>query len=335
MDRDIENVTRCLEKSEPEDSKKHVTYRVPLKTGINRSIEFEKKLLATYTVNVGLRCSNSCLYCSSPALMRCHPGFKSIGRNPYESGYSVIDPETPRRVARDIHKIGVKDTLMLCSATDAWSADARYFNIGRQCLEIPLKQSNSKIRALTKNAEIANDYDLMEQYRERVMVSLSITAPVEKQPIMSIIEPRASSIEQRVESLVEAHKRGLKTYGMLCPCIPGISDNKDALSRMFGHIMPAEPEDIWLEPLNSRGPGVKRTAEALRNAGFKFEAESVDSVRSNSGWNAYVVKLIKIAQRVASDFSVMDRLHILLYPKRLSSDSVAELQKDARCIIWL
>jgi DNA repair photolyase len=43
---------------------------VKRKISITRSIEFEKKKLATHALNVGLLCGHGCLYCSTPAMMR-------------------------------------------------------------------------------------------------------------------------------------------------------------------------------------------------------------------------------------------------------------------------
>jgi hypothetical protein len=66
-------------------------YHVPLKTGITRTKEFERKLLATHAVNVGLKCGHGCLYCSTPSLVRCHPAFKALHRSAFANGYSVVD----------------------------------------------------------------------------------------------------------------------------------------------------------------------------------------------------------------------------------------------------
>ena len=41
-----------------------------LKTGITRTREFEKKGLASYAVNCGVKCGHGCRYCSTGAMLR-------------------------------------------------------------------------------------------------------------------------------------------------------------------------------------------------------------------------------------------------------------------------
>ena len=70
-------------------------YKTTLTTGISRTKEFERKKLASYAVNVGLKCGHDCSYCSTGAMNRCHKVFKKLGLNPFERGYAIIDPSTP------------------------------------------------------------------------------------------------------------------------------------------------------------------------------------------------------------------------------------------------
>ena len=79
-------------------------FQTSLKSGIGRAPEFEKKKLATHSVNVGTQCGHQCLYCSSPALLRMHPSFKEAGVRPYSLGYAIVDPNTPERVERDTRR---------------------------------------------------------------------------------------------------------------------------------------------------------------------------------------------------------------------------------------
>jgi hypothetical protein len=72
-----------------------------LKTGITRTREFERKGIACFAANVGLKRGHDCLYCSSGAVLRTHPAFRELGENPFHHGYSIVDPSTPERVARD------------------------------------------------------------------------------------------------------------------------------------------------------------------------------------------------------------------------------------------
>ena len=84
-----------------------------LKTGINRTPEFFMKGLCSHSVNPGIKCGHDCLYCSTGAMMRMHPAFKACGENPFGHGYSICDPSTPDRVARDAKRIKERGLVQL------------------------------------------------------------------------------------------------------------------------------------------------------------------------------------------------------------------------------
>jgi len=170
------------------------TYQAALKSGITRTKEFEKKGLAQYSVNVGTRCGHQCLYCSTPSLLRMHSSFKQAGENPFTNGYAIVDPQTPERVAIDARKIKNRGMVQLCTTVDAWAPEAKELDLGRKCMEAILSEPDWTVRILTKNAAVLEDFNLIEKYKDRVLIGMSITAAQDKSNIISIIEPYASSI---------------------------------------------------------------------------------------------------------------------------------------------
>src|SRR5450756_350238 len=96
---------------------KYMTSAVPevkvhftsLKKGISRTKEFEKKGLAAFSVNVGLKCGHDCSYCSTGATpIRMHEAFKKVGEKPSGTGFAIVDPSIPERVAADAKRIKVR-----------------------------------------------------------------------------------------------------------------------------------------------------------------------------------------------------------------------------------
>ena len=152
---------------------------------------------------------------------------------------------------------------------------------------------------------------------------------------MRALEPNASSIAERLNAFKEARRRDLRTYGMLCPCLPGIADGPVALEEMFDAVLACGAEYIWLEPVNPRGNGLIRCVQALTAAGFGEIARAIDAVRNQSRWNEYALQLVRTAQQIAEKKAVLDRLHVLLYSSQLTPKSMAALKADQRGIIWL
>ena len=260
-------------------------YYCDLKKGINRTQEFEKKGLAQYAVNVGTRCGHQCTYCSTPALMRMHPSFKEAGESPFAEGYALVDPTTPERIRRDARRLRNRGMIQLCTIVDAWAPEAQELDLGRRCLEAILAEPGWTIRILTKNAAVANDYDLIEKHRDRVLVGLSITGTPDQQEVLKAIEPYASPIRDRMAALREAHARGLRTYGMLCPILPGIADRAEQIDELVHFACECGAEEIFAEAVNPRGRGLILTQEALAEHGHHEQAQAVVAVRDKAHWS--------------------------------------------------
>ena len=165
------------------------TYDCNLTSGIRPSKEFAKKGLAQFAVNVGLRCGHDCTYCSSRAMLRCHPIFKVLGKKAFETGYAIVDPDIVDKVAEDAERLQTRGLVQLCTTVDAWAPEAQAHHLGRRCLEAILSEPHWTVRILTKNAAIAEDFDLIHKYRDRVLLGLSLTATPDKDGVISVVEP--------------------------------------------------------------------------------------------------------------------------------------------------
>ncbi len=306
-----------------------------LSEGIRPSPEFAKKGLAEFAVNVGTKCGHDCAYCSSGAVLRCHPSFQQFGESPFKNGYAIVDPNTPERVERDAKSKAARGRVQLCTTTDAWAPEAITLGLGRKCLAALLNEPEWKVRILTKNAGVCNDFDLLQEHRGRVSVGLSLTAPASKSKIIQAVEPNASSIQDRMDALALAHKMGLRTYGMLCPLLPGVASAPAHVQELVDFVLGCGAEEIFVEPVNARGPGLKATQAALERAGFTAEATAVGKIRKGSCWSAYVVVLLQNVQQALTKRGALHKLKFLLYPARLTSADLAWAQAHGQGVVWL
>jgi len=316
--------------------------RVPLnvyeqskKGGISKTREFVKKRLCNYAVNVGLICGHQCTYCSSGATLWAQPVFTAIHQTSSRKGFAIVDPHTLARISKKPPALTKEDVVQLCTLDDAWSPEAQKHGLGRKCLRFLLEETPAQVRILTKNAAVNEDFDLLKKYRRRVIVGLSTGIPASREDAAAAVEPNASSIRDRLATLKKASKMRLRTYGMLCPCLPGIADGQEAVEEMFDAVLACNVEDIWLEPVNPRGSGLKLTGAALRDAGLEADAKAADTIRKTVNWSVYTTALLKTAIGVAKRRGVLDKLHILLYPDDLRAEDRAELKRHKHGIVWL
>jgi DNA repair photolyase len=268
-------------------------------------------------------------------MLRTHKLFRECGENPFGFGYAVVDPNTPKRVEKDAKRIKKRGLVQLCTTVDAWAPEAQEFDLGRKCLKAVLSQPGWTVRILTKNAAVLRNFDLIEEYKDRILIGISITATQEKNDVISVIEPQASSIQERMMVLREAHARGFRTYAMFCPLLPGIADSPKQIDRLIQFATTTGAEEIFAEPVNARGPGLRLTQEALQKAGFETEAEAVENIRNQKNWSRYTATLISNIQRSVYRFHDIDRLRVLLYPSNLKAEELQRIRENDRGVIWL
>lgn len=310
-------------------------YHCSLKRGITRTKEFEKKGLAQYAVNVGTRCGHQCRYCSTPSLMRMHSSFKEVGKSPFAEGYALVDPGASDRVRRDARRLRDRGLVQLCTIVDAWAPEAHTLGLGHRCLEAILSEPGWTVRVLTKNAAVMKDFDVMEKHKDRVLVGLSITGTPDQEEVLKVIEPHASPIGERMAALREAHARGLRAYGMLCPILPGIADSSEQIDELVGFASENGAEEIFAEAVNPRGRGLILTQRALAEHGYHQQAEAIGAVRNRVRWSRYVVDLIQHLQGSVRRFYDINKLRFLLYPGGLTSEDLARVREDDAGVIWL
>jgi DNA repair photolyase len=310
-------------------------YRTTRRIGITKTPEFGKKGLAQYAVNVGTRCGHQCLYCSSNTILRCHRSFKDFGVNPFAFGYAIVDPKTPERVARDADRLMDRGLIELCTTSDAWSPEAQRYELGRRSLAAILSHAAWEVRILTKNSAVQKDFGLIAEHRTRVAVGLSLTGTPRQEEILKIIERNASPISHRMAAMQQAHRLGLRTYGMLCPLLPGIADDTETVNELVRFCLDNGAEEIFAEAVNSRGKGLLLCSEALKKAGFDKEAAAMDAVRNRKNWSEYAARLLKTLQDVMTSHGTMDKLRYLLYSDNLATRDLAAIKKNDAGVKWL
>lgn len=312
---------------------KVLTYE--MKSGISRTRQFERKHLAMYGVNVGIKCGHGCRFCSTPTMLRMHPGFKTVGLSPFDNDYAVVDPTTPQRVAYDAEHIKSRGMVQLCTIADAWSPEAQEYNLGRKCLEAILSQPGWIVRILTKNAAVEKDLDLICKYPDRVLLGLSITATADKANVVAVTEPYASPIPERLRVMQKAKALGIRTYAMLCPLLPGIANGPDQIDELVSQAVEFGAEEIFAEAVNPRGRGLILTQQALAQNEFNAEAAAIASIRSKGVWSRYATDLIINLQSSVQKYYDINKFRFLLYPARLAKHDLQTVQQDDGGVVWL
>lgn len=93
--------------------------------------------------------------------------------------------------------------------------------------------------------------------------------------------------------------------------------------------------EIFAEPVNPRGPGLKNTQQALAISGLIREAAAIDAVRHRGNWSSYVVRLLRAVQKAVRMHGTAGRLRFLLHPSGLRQTDVEAIRQDGEGVVWL
>jgi len=288
-----------------------------------------------YRIDSRLKCGNCCEFCTRPTGGNLSEALE-IGCLTFLKGdYVVIDPRQPQQIARDVVNLRPISQVGLGPCGDLWSPPAKQHDLGRRCLESIYTDDDWPVRVATKNAAITEDIGFMRRYQRRTLVGVNISAPVEQTKAMSVLEPNASSIPERMAVLWQAHKAGLRTFVELGPLLPGIADSQSQIDELVGFATECGVEAILARPLDVRYTVLTRTQKALENAGYTSEAKALDCLHTRGGWSTYASEMAWKFQRASYKLPETVSLRFFLRASRLLKDDLWRLEMNDRCIEWV
>ncbi|MFA5376412.1 MAG: radical SAM protein [Dehalococcoidia bacterium] len=164
-----------------------------------------------YALNLYNGCPHGCKYCYVPDI-------KHIDREKFHSSCTP-QPNILERLKADLDRLGKLDEpIFLCFSCDPYPLG--YNNVLTRDAITLIKSSENNVRILTKNGGDARfDFDLLDPNDE---FGVTLTT-LKKQ-----WEPYASTPYQRIDAIVKAHVRGIKTWISFEPVI----DPDETLSFM-------------------------------------------------------------------------------------------------------
>jgi DNA repair photolyase len=195
-----------------------------------------------YVVNPYIGCPHKCLYCYADYMRRF--------TNHSEKWGDFLD------VKRCSKKINVKrfenKEVIFSSATDAYNPFEKKYRVTREILE-QFAYSNVKITILTKSDLLLRDIDLFKCIPH---IQAGVSLNTLDDSVRKDLEPRAASIDKRIDAVKTLHDNGIRTHVFLSPMFPGITNFKKIIERCKPFT-----DEFWFENLNLRGsfrPAVMR-----------------------------------------------------------------------------
>lgn len=169
------------------------------------------KLGGDYAINPYTGCPHKCLYCYAACM-------NWSGKVRDEHWGDFLDVKVPA-VPLDLTKIFRKQVL-LSSMTDAYNPYEERAEITRDILKQMLP-AEPRIVIITKSKLVTRDIDLFKQFPYvRVIISFSSV----DNNFRRLVEPHASSPQEKIEALKILKAAGIRTSVFVAPTFPGISN---------------------------------------------------------------------------------------------------------------
>jgi DNA repair photolyase len=169
-----------------------------------------KSQVYDYAVNPYVGCSHSCRYCYAVFMRRF------TGHREKWGAFVDVKINAPELLAREI-KRKPKGRVWVSGVCDPYQAAEKRYKLTGRCLEI-LLESRWPVTIQSKSSLVLRDVGLLEKFKD-IEVGFSVTTADEE--IRKLFEPGASPIRERIHALDVLHSRGIRTFAMIAPILPG------------------------------------------------------------------------------------------------------------------
>lgn len=186
-----------------------------------------------YVINPYVGCPHGCKYCYASFMKRFTGHTEDWG--------DFIDVKKCDKKI-NLNKISEK-SVFLSSVTDCYNPFEEKYELTRNILE-QLLNSDCYLSISTKSNLILRDIDLLKQIKN-LTVSISINTLDES---FKNDMDNASSICDRLNTLKELHRNGIKTVLFMSPIFPYITEWEKIIEKSKDYV-----DEYWFENLNLRG----------------------------------------------------------------------------------
>ena len=179
-------------------------------TEIQAKTVLSSSQIYAYAINPYVGCQHGCSYCYARFMKRFTGHKEPWGEfvDVKVNAAALLQKEIERKKKGEVWMSGVCDPYQ--------PLEERY-QLTRQCLEI-LFRRDWPVVIQTRSPLVLRDLDLFETAGS---LDVGISIPTADDGIRKIFEPNAPPIGERLRAVAELHRKGIRTYVMIAPLLPG------------------------------------------------------------------------------------------------------------------
>jgi DNA repair photolyase len=179
-----------------------------------------------YVINPYVGCQHACQYCYARFIKKFTAHNEPWGQ--------FVDVRTN---AAELLRVEIKKkkcgTVWVSGLCDPYQPLEANYEITRKCLQI-LADNKWPVVVQTRSSLVLRDLDILKGAKN-FEVGLSITTADDE--VRKLFEPNALSIKERISTLDELHRAGIRTYAMIAPMLPGVESLVNALKEKVDYII--------------------------------------------------------------------------------------------------
>lgn len=206
---------------EPDD-KKHKTELRPI---VSKTIVNEVKstdLPFIYSLNPYQGCEHGCSYCFA----RPTHEYWSLNAGVDFERKILYKPDAAKLLEALFRKKTYKpSTISISGNTDCYQPAERKLELTRKILEVCVKYKHP-IGIITKNALLLRDLDLLQELQKDKLISVALSITTLDETLRQKLEPRTSSIANRLKAMQVLSEHNIPVIGMMAPIIPGLNSHE-------------------------------------------------------------------------------------------------------------
>jgi DNA repair photolyase len=163
-----------------------------------------------------------------------------------------------------------KGRVWVSGVCDPYQPLEENYRLTGKCLEI-LVRHNWPVIVQTRSPLVLRDLDILREAQD-LQTGLSITTADDE--TRKIFEPNAPPVMDRVRTVDELHRNGIRTYAMIAPILPGADKLPGILEGKVDYIMVDRMNYHYADWVYERhGLNDRRTDSYFRNISSSIAAE--------------------------------------------------------------
>ena len=175
-----------------------------------------------YNMNLYRGCTHGCIYCDSRSSCYHNPDFDHIAVK--ENALAIVRDDLRRKVQRGVVATG--------AMSDPYNPLERKLGLTRHALEL-LSAYGFGVAVDTKSDLVSRDADVLSEIAAQMPALVKFSITTADPALAARLEPGAPSPERRFAAMEQLAKAGVFTGLLLMPVLPGLTDNRENLSRLL------------------------------------------------------------------------------------------------------